>query len=434
MSQAVSLSAAPPSRLRVISAVSIGNALEYYDLALYTFVAMIIGKLAFPAEDPTSQILLSLGIYGTGYCARPLGGIVIGAIGDRHGRKTAVNLTLFLMAIGTVLIGLTPSYETAGILAPIMVLAGRLIQGFSAGGETGASTTLLAESAPEDERGFFSSWQAASQGLAAAFGALLIAGLNFILSPDAMMSWGWRIPFILGIAIVPVGLYLRRSVEETIDVESRDAPKKPNPVGEVVMLHWSRALWALLALLGANAAYVTLNLYLPTYGVRELHMSPAATSTAAMVGGLTMFVTSPLGGILADRWGRKESMLLSRIAILIAAWPAFLIITTYPTLPVLIANMIVLSALQGLGSGFFIAMVENFPKNVRVTGLSVTYALGVILSGGFGQMIVTWLIEATGSKLAPAFYVIGIGIVSLLGILKLNYVDVRKKGDANAVA
>src|SRR5262245_47348118 len=355
MSLAIAQSAAPPSRTRVISAVSIGNALEYYDLAIYTFFAVTIGKLIFPAQDPTSQVLLSLGIYGTGYCARPLGGIVIGAIGDRRGRKAAVNITLFLMAIGTLMIGLAPTYEQAGILAPIIVIVGRLIQGFSAGGETGASTTLLAESAPDGERGFFSSWQGASQGLAAAFGALLVTSLNLSLPAEAMASWGWRIPFILGIAIVPVGLYLRRAIDETLDNESRASAKTRNPVGEIVTLHWSCAMWGLLALLGGNAAYVTLNLYLPTYGVRELNLSPAATSTAALVGGLTIFLTSPIGGMLADRWGRKESLLFSRIAIIIAAWPAFLIITAYPTLPMLIANIVVLSTLQGLGAGFFIA-------------------------------------------------------------------------------
>jgi MFS family permease len=420
-----------PSRTRVIAAVSIGNALEYYDLTLYTFFAVTIGRLVFPSQDPTSQVLLSLGIYGTGYCARPLGGIFIGMFGDRHGRKAAVNLTLFLMAAGTVLIGLAPTHASAGVWAPLVVLVGRLIQGFSAGGETGASTTLLAETAPEDERGFFASWQGASQGLAVVIGAGLITVLNLALPAEVMSDWGWRIPFVLGAAIVPVGLWLRRAVDETLDEESRAAAKKRNPVGEVVMVHWSRALWALLALLGANAAYVTLNLYLPTYSVRELHLSPTATSFAALVGGSVFFLTSPLGGILADRWGRRPSLLLSRILVILAAWPAFLIITTRPSLSVLLATVTVLSALQGIGTGFFIAMVENFPKNVRVTGLSATYALGVILSGGFGQMIVTWLIDVSGSKLAPAFYVILIGTISLVGVLKLDYREIRRRGGAD---
>jgi len=415
----------------VIAAVSIGNALEYYDLTLYTFFAVTIGKLVFPGHDPTSQVLLSLGIYGTGYCARPLGGIFIGMFGDRHGRKAAVNLTLFLMALGTVLIGLSPTYAQAGVFAPLVVLLGRLIQGFSAGGETGASTTLLAESAPEDERGFFASWQGASQGLAVVIGAALVTGLNLALPTEVMSDWGWRIPFVLGIVIVPVGLWLRRAVEETLDEDSRELNKKRNPVGEVVMVHWSKALWALLALLGANAAYVTLNLYLPTYSVRELHLSPTSTSFAALVGGAVFFLTSPLGGILADRWGRKESMLLSRIAIILAAWPAFYIITAWPSLPVLLVTVTVLSTLQGLGCGFFIAMVENFPKNVRVSGLSATYALGVVLSGGFGQLIVTWLIDATGSRLAPAFYVVLIGLISLIGVLNLNYRKIHETGEAN---
>jgi MFS transporter, MHS family, proline/betaine transporter len=421
MSMTLVASLGAPSRFRLIAGVSIGNALEYFDLTLYTFFAVTIGKLVFPTEASGTQILLSLGIYGTGYCARPLGGLVIGAFGDRRGRKAAINLTLVLMALGTAMIGLTPSYQQAGLLAPLIVLAGRLLQGFSAGGETGASTTLLAESAPADEGGFFASWQAASQGLAVMFGAAIVWLLNVALPPEVMTNWGWRIPFMCGIGIVPVGLYLRRTVEETLDAATANDTAQHNPVGAVVRLHWSKALWALLALLGANASYVILNLYMPTYGVRELGLSPATTSAAAMVGGAFMLLFAPVGGMLTDRFGRKTFLVLSRVLVIVLTYPAFLLITAAPSAAALLLIVAVMSAVQGLGSGFFIALAENFPKNVRVTGMSSVYALGVMLSGGFGQLIVTWLIEVTGSKLAPALYVIVIGAASLVGILKLNY-------------
>jgi MFS family permease len=176
MSVALAAPVKTGSRARVIAAVSIGNALEYFDLTLYTFFALTIGKLVFPAQAPGTQILLSLGIYGLGYCVRPLGGILIGTYGDRRGRKAAVNLTLFLMALGTATIGLAPTYAQAGVFAPLAIVVGRLIQGFSAGGETGASTTLLAESAPADERGYFASWQSGSQGLAVMCGASIVGG------------------------------------------------------------------------------------------------------------------------------------------------------------------------------------------------------------------------------------------------------------------
>jgi MHS family proline/betaine transporter-like MFS transporter len=244
MSMTLAASLGTPSRFRLIAGVSIGNALEYFDLTLYTFFAVTIGKLVFPNEAQGTQILLSLGIYGTGYCARPLGGLVIGAFGDRRGRKAAINLTLVLMALGTAMIGLTPSYQQAGLLAPLIVLTGRLLQGFSAGGETGASTTLLAESAPAGEGGFFASWQSASQGLAVMSGAAIIWLLNVALPPEIMANWGWRIPFMFGIAIVPVGLYLRRTVEETLDAATAKVTAQHNPVGAVVRLHWSKALWA----------------------------------------------------------------------------------------------------------------------------------------------------------------------------------------------
>ena len=430
MSMTLAASVETPSRFRLIAAVSIGNALEYFDLTLFTFFAVTIGKLVFPTQAPGTQILLSLGIYGTGYCARPLGGLVIGAYGDRRGRKAAVNLTLVLMAVGTALIGLTPTYEQAGLLAPFVVLAGRLLQGFSAGGETGASTTLLAESAPADERGFFASWQAASQGLAVMLGAGVVWLLSVSLSPDIMTSWGWRIPFLCGIGIVPVGLYLRRAVEETLEPAAAKAATPHNPVGDVVRLHWSSVLWALLGMLGANASYVILNLYMPTYGVRELGLSAATTSAAAMVGGACMLLFSPIGGWLTDRFGRKTFLVLSRVLVIVLTYPAFMLLTAAPSTAGLLLIIAVMSAVQGLGSGFFIALTENFPKNVRVTGFSSVYALGVMLSGGFGQLIVTWLIEATGSKLAPAFYEIVIGLASLVGILNLNYRTGREETDA----
>jgi MHS family proline/betaine transporter-like MFS transporter len=269
----------------------------------------------------------------------------------------------------------------------LVVLAGRLLQGFSAGGETGASTTLLAESAPTDERGFFASWQGASQGLAVMLGAGVVWLLSVTLPPEVMTSWGWRLPFMCGIGIVPVGLYLRRTVDETLKPAKEVA--RHNPVGDVVRLHWSSALWALLGMLGANASYVILNLYMPTYGVRELGLSPASTSAAAMVGGAFMLLFSPLGGLLTDRFGRKTFLVLSRVLVIVLTYPAFLLLTAAPSTPGLLLIIAVMSAVQGLGSGFFIALTENFPKNVRVTGFSSVYALGVMLSGGFGQLIVT---------------------------------------------
>ena len=420
MSLALAAPVRTGSRARVIAAVSIGNALEYFDLTLYTFFALTIGKLVFPAQAPGTQILLSLGIYGLGYCVRPLGGILIGAYGDRCGRKAAVNLTLFLMALGTATIGLAPTYAQAGVLAPLAIVVGRLIQGFSAGGETGASTTLLAESAPADERGFFASWQSGSQGLAVMCGASIVWLLNTTLPREVMESWGWRIPFLLGILIVPVGLYLRRAVDETLDAATAHETAKQNPVGAVVKLHWSNALWGLLGLLGANAAYVILNLYMPTYGVRELGLSPAVTSSAALVGGGCLLLSSPIGGILADRFDRKTFLIISRVLVIVLTYPAFLLVTAMPSAAVLLVTIGVLSCVQGLGSGFFVLMTESFPKSVRVTGFSSIYALGVTLSGGFGQFIVTWLIQVTQSQLAPAIYVVMIGAVSLVGVIMLK--------------
>jgi MHS family proline/betaine transporter-like MFS transporter len=399
---------------RLIAGVSLGNALEYFDLALYTFFAATIGRLVFPNQGEGMQIMLSLGIYGVGYCARPLGGIIIGSYGDRYGRKAAINLTLMLMAAGTAAIGLTPTYQQAGAFAPLIVIGGRLLQAFSAGGETGASTTLLVESAPEGAKGFFASWQFASQGIAVVFGGGIAWALSTLLPPDVMTTWGWRIPFLLGVAIVPVGLYLRRTVAETLDVEAEQREPQ-NPAARLVTRHWSSAVIAVLALLGLNSAYVTLNLYMPTYGTRELGLSQAVSSAAVMIGGLAILVSAPVGGLLADRFGARRCVALSRITVIALAWPAFYLITTVRTGACLLTTVAILSIAQGLGSGFYLAMAQNFQKDMRVTGFAISYSIGTVITGGFGQLIVTWLIETSGNNLAPAFYIMFVGAISLCG-------------------
>lgn len=404
-------------RAKVIAGISLGNAMEYFDLTLYTFFAIYIGRVIFPEHDPSIQLMFSFAIYGVGYVARPFGGIILGRYADRHGRKKGINVTLMLMALGTCMIGLAPTYAAVGFWSPVAVVIGRLLQGFSAGGETGASTTLLAELAPRKQRGFYVSWQGASQGLAVAAAASLAWVLSMTMDPENLASWGWRIPFIAGVLIVPIGFYLRKNLEET--ATQIHSPKSPEAKAQATLLSkWREALVGLFLLLGANSAYTIVNLYMPTYGVKELGLSPAISSGVALLGGLLMFSISPLAGKLCDRYGRKTILIISRSLMIVSIYPAFLAINASPTALTLLGCIAYLSILNALGGApLYAALTELFPRHMRVTGMATVYSVAVTISGGFGQFIVTGLIQLTKDPLSPAYYVIGIGLVSFIAVL-----------------
>ena len=394
-------------KTRLIAACTIGNALEFYDFVIYSFFASTIGALFFPSEDPTVQLLLSFATYGVGFFLRPLGGLVLGSYADRKGRKAATVLTLFLMALGTGMIGLAPTYAQIGILGPMFVVVGRLIQGFSAGGEVGASTTLLAEYAPPQERGFYGSWQLASQGAAILVAAGLAWSINTILSPAEVKEWGWRVPFLLGIFIVPIGLWLRRALKET-HANERDAHmKNVSSLSLALRQHWKRIVTGVAIIVGGTASNAVIVLYMSTYAIRQLGMPATTALFAGITAGLVTLIAAPIAGGLSDRFGRRRLIGLSYLLIALSIYPAFLLINASPTLPVLLGVVVVLGALNaGGGAPAIISLTEVFPAEVRATGMSLVYALGVALFGGFGQFIVTWLIAATGNAFAPAFYVI----------------------------
>ena len=394
-------------RTRLIAACTIGNALEFYDFVIYSFFAGTIGALFFPSEDPTVQLLLSFATYGVGFFLRPIGGMVLGAYADRRGRKAATVLTLFLMALGTAMIGLAPTYSQIGVLAPILVVAGRLIQGFSAGGEVGASTTLLAEYAPPAERGYFGSWQLASQGAAILVAAGLSWLINTLLSPAEVREWGWRMPFLIGIFIVPIGLWLRRALKETHANEARAETKQMSSLSVALRDHWKKIIVGIALIIGGTASNAVIVLYMSTYAIRQLSLPPTTALFAGVAAGFITLVAAPTAGALSDRFGRRKLVGLSYLLIAVAIYPAFLLVNASPTLPTLIAVVLGLGALNaGGGAPAIISLAEVFPAEVRATGMSVVYALGVAVFGGFGQFIVTWLIAATGNPMAPAFYVI----------------------------
>jgi MFS family permease len=395
----------------------LGNVLEFYDFSTYAFFAVMIGRAFFPAENPLISLLLSVATFGVGFITRPLGGFLIGAYSDRAGRKPAMLLTIALMGIGMLGLALTPSYATIGPAAPILVVLARLIQGFALGGEVGPATSFLIEAAPPAERGYYASWQLASQGVATLIAGALGVVLSVALSAEAMEAWGWRIPFLLGMAIIPVGLYIRRHLPETLDQEAATTQHSVQGVLSFLFANHLRAvLLALLVIMAGTISTYILN-YMTTYAMTTLHMATSVSIAATMMVGLFTLIFSLAGGLLADRVGRKPVMIVPRIALVVLAYPAFLMMAEARTATVLLLTTALLTALNAIGAAVSLVLIpESLPKSVRSTGLSVAYAVGVTVFGGTTQFVITALIGATGNPLSPAWYMI---ISSLIGVVAM---------------
>ncbi|VTU25262.1 MFS transporter [Variovorax sp. PBL-E5] len=412
-SVALSVTRAGPSRRKIIAATTAGNALEFFDFTVYGFFAITIGKLFFPSASAYGQLMLSVATFGVGFLMRPVGGVLIGAFADRVGRRAAMVLTMNLMALGCLMIGLAPTYAQAGLIGPTMLVLARLIQGISAGGEVGASATVLIEQADTRNRGFFGSWEFASQGLGIAVGAAVALLLTASLEPAALESWGWRVPFLLGALIAPVGAYLRRHLGETL----RHRDGSHSVIATALKSHGTEIwLGSLLSIGNAVAAY-TVAFYMPIYAIRELHLPPTTALLAALVSGALSFTVSPFIGRCADMYSRKVLVIIGRIGMLVLIYPAFLWLIASPTQSTLllaVAGMSLLLAFMNCPS--LTLFPEMFPQKVRVTGMS--FVIGVsVLFGGFQQLVATWLIENTGSKLSPALYLIVVLVVSSLALI-----------------
>jgi MFS transporter, MHS family, proline/betaine transporter len=418
------------ARTRLIAAAAVGNALEFYDFTVYAFFALVIGKLFFPVNDAVGQLLLAVASFGVGFFTRPIGGLLIGMYADRAGRKRAMLLTLGLMALGTAMIAVAPTYAQAGIAAPVILVLARLIQGFSAGGEVGASTTLLLEQAPANRRGFYASWQFASQGLSALAGALTGVALTASLTSAQLESWGWRVPFVIGTAIVPVGWWLRRTMEEAPRDAIDAAPhaKAPKiPLVDVLREHLRSVLTGLGLTIGGTSAHFIIVFYLSIYGVKTLGLPNWTAMLSGCVSGAILFVVAPIGGYLSDRFGRNRLAQSTRIALMLAIYPAFVLLNKSPTTATLLGVVTALSIVHAINVGPVGAMLgELFPRSVRATGAAIVYSLGVAIFGGFAQFFVTSLIVMTKSVMAPAWYVIGCGVLSVIAVAFMR----ERSGDA----
>lgn len=395
---------------RATIACALGNALEMYDFTIYSFFAVIIAKNFFPAQSPIASLLMSLTAFGAGFLMRPVGALLIGGLADRKGRKAALSLTIFLMTLGTALITFAPSYQQMGVFGTLMLVAGRLTQGFSAGGEIGTSSVMLMESTSTANRCRNVSWQSASQGYAALVGAGIGLLLTSVLSPADLNSWGWRLPFAFGLLIGPVGWYIRRCVPETFEAtpQARQHWRHDIDVRNIVL---SSGLLAS----GTIGMYLFI-FYMPSYLITTLHYPQRSALAIACVASACLAVISPVAARYADRHQLRKKLLAWTITLpVLAAWPALYLLSHTSNLysAMLIVALLVLPGCVGCGA-FLAIIMEAFAKPQRGLGMSVSYSVGVTLFGGFSPLIAAWLTSTLDDPLAPAFYLLAGGAVSLI--------------------
>jgi MFS family permease len=408
------------TRRRAILSSAVGNFVELYDFLIYGLFAAQIAANFFPAGDQTANLLKSFAIYGVGFFMRPVGAIVIGAYGDRQGRRNALVLTVGLMAAATALTGLIPAYTSIGIAAPLLLLLCRLVQGFSTGGEWGGSATFLVEFSPPGKRGLIGSVQQFSVGLALIAATFTAAALNGWLTKAQMVEWGWRVPFLIGFVLAPVGLYLRARVAES-PAFNRTVEKKQvarNPFLESLSTH----RWAVLSAFGLSAigtvGNYTYNIYMPTFATTKLGLPGGAAYSAATIAAVVLTILTPVMGWASDKIGRKPLLLASAIGYGVLSYPAFVYLSGAPDATKLVIVQSVSAVLLAMYAGPLCAILaELFPTKVRFTALSIGYGMSVTLFGGLAPFIAEYLIGALNSPVAPAYFLMFAAIVSTLALL-----------------
>jgi MFS transporter, MHS family, proline/betaine transporter len=408
---------------RMILAASIGNALEWFDLLIYGYFAVTISRLFFPSSDATVSLLLALGTFGAAYLVRPLGAIVLGAYADRAGRKASMMVSILLMMIGTFLMAVMPTYSAIGPIAPVAVLVARLLQGFSVGGEFGSSTSFLVEHGPH-RRGYFASYQWAGQGFAAVLASLFGVILTTQLTPGQIDDWGWRVPYIFGLLIGPVGFYIRSKVAETPEFLATKSARAP--VRELLATQWPRVLVAIGVSVVSNSSNYLI-LYMPTFAIKQMHLPASAGFIATLMGGLILMFGSPLAGHWSDRIGRTRIMLAAAALFLVTAYPSFLLLTSIGTLAILIVVVCWLDLVKTAYSGVLPSLLADlFQTRTRGTGMALSYNISVPIFGGFAPFISAWLISETGDARAPSFYLIGTAVLSIVALfLVANRLRIR---------
>lgn len=401
---------------RHVAAVTLGNALEFYDFTTYAFFALYIGRAFFPSATPGASLLLALATFGAGFLTRPIGAMIIGPLGDRIGRKPAFLFSFVLMGVSMAGLALTPSYASIGITAPILVVSFRLLQGFALGGEVGPTTAYMVEAAPPPRRGFYASLQFASQDAAGLTAGILSTALANILPAGQLADWGWRAVLLLGTAVVPFGLWLRHNLPETLHAAD-DAVPAPDGTG---LKSYGRIIILGLLILGYGSVCTYTISYMTTYALNTLHLPAAQSFGVIIADGLAWVTFDLVSGHLSDRFGRKPVMVAGTALLLLSIVPAFWLIGHYRNMIVFYSASAWMVTLAALGqTPIVVSLTESLPRHVRSGVIATVYAFAISIFGGSTQFIITWLIGRTGNPLAPAFYwsaATAIGLLAILGL------------------
>jgi MFS family permease len=399
--------------------VFIGNGLEFYDFCSYGLFAVYIGNTFFPSADHSLSLLLSLATFGIGFVFRPIGAIVLGTLGDRMGRKPAMLISFFLMGVGMLGIGLTPSYAQIGIAAPLLAVTFRLIQGFALGGEVGPATAYMVEAAPVARRGLYGSMQFLTQDVGSLLAALVGLTLSNLLSLQDLQAWGWRVVFLLGVIIVPFGLFMRNRLSETLDATDEQARAPFSTAGAPargsrIRPYLSLILCILILFASGSVGSYVLD-YMTTYSLSTLRLPANVAFGVVVITSMCAILSRPVSGLLSDRFGRKRIIMLGYALTLLLVLPAFWAINRYPSIAVVYSMMGLIAVMYGIGiPPVIVALTEALPKTIRSGVVATAYAFAISVFGGSTQFVITWLIRRTGDPLAPAWYWMGALVLGLL--------------------
>lgn len=406
---------------KAIFRVTSGNFLEMYDFMVFGYYATAIAKTFFPGNNPYLSLMLTLMTFGAGFLMRPLGAIILGTYIDQHGRRKGLLITLGLMAAGTLLIAVVPGYSTLGIMAPVLVLIGRLLQGFSAGVELGGVSVYLSEIAPEGKRGFYVSWQSGSQQISVILAALVGLLLNHFLSTDEISDWGWRIPFFLGCIVVPFLFYIRTSLEETETFKQKKHRPGMREIARSVCRNWALVLAGMLIVVTTTVMFYMITAFTPTFGRTVLHMTDKESFIVTFFIGISNLFWLPVMGSLSDRVGRRPLLIIFTLLMILTAWPILKWLVIAPSFSHLMITELWLSFLYASYNGAMVVyLAEVMPADVKASGFSLAYSLATALFGGFTPAVCSYLIHESGDKAMPGAWLTLAACCGFIGALLIG--------------